>query len=50
MLMISRFENGIDYEAENIFYVTMNPQHNLVREHIRLGGKAVIIEKVLMVT
>lgn len=31
--------------AENIFYVTMNPQHNLVREHIRLGGKAVIIEK-----
>ncbi len=32
-------------EAENIFYVTMNPQHNLVREHIRLGGKAVIIEK-----
>ena len=32
-------------EAEHIFYVTMNPQHNLVREHIRLGGKAVIIEK-----
>lgn len=32
-------------DAENIFYVTMNPQHNLVREHIRLGGKAVIIEK-----
>ena len=32
-------------EAENIFYVTMNPRHNLVREHIRLGGKAVIIEK-----
>lgn len=32
-------------EAENIFYVTMNPQHRLVREHIRLGGKAVIIEK-----
>ncbi|RTK98233.1 MAG: cyanophycin synthetase, partial [Proteobacteria bacterium] len=32
-------------EAENIFYVTMNPQHTLVREHIRLGGKAVIIEK-----
>jgi cyanophycin synthetase len=32
-------------DADNIFYVTMNPQHNLVREHIRLGGKAVIIEK-----
>ncbi len=32
-------------EAEHIFYVTMNPQHQLVREHIRLGGKAVIIEK-----
>ncbi|RTK93938.1 MAG: cyanophycin synthetase [Neisseriaceae bacterium] len=32
-------------EAKNIFYVTMNPQHSLVREHIRLGGKAVIIEK-----
>lgn len=32
-------------EAEHIFYVTMNPQHSLVREHIRLGGKAVVIEK-----
>ncbi|MDD3266528.1 MAG: cyanophycin synthetase [Burkholderiales bacterium] len=32
-------------EAKHIFYVSMNPQHTLVREHIRLGGKAVIIEK-----
>lgn len=32
-------------EAKHIFYVSMNPQHSLVREHIRLGGKAVIIEK-----
>ena len=32
-------------KAEHIFYVTMNPQHMLVKEHIRAGGKAVIIEK-----
>lgn len=32
-------------KAKDICYVTMNPQHNLVKEHIRLGGKAVIIEK-----
>ena len=36
---------AVSTEAKNIFYVTMNPQHTLVREHIRLGGKAVIIEK-----
>ena len=32
-------------DAENIFYVTMNPEHTLVKEHIRKGGKAAIIEK-----
>ena len=26
-------------EAKNICYVTMNPQHTLVREHIRAGGQ-----------
>lgn len=31
--------------AKNIFYVTMNPEHALVKEHIRAGGKACIIEK-----
>lgn len=30
--------------AKNIFYVTMNPEHDLVREHIRAGGKAAILE------
>lgn len=30
--------------AGHIFYVTMNPKHGLVREHIRSGGKAVILE------
>ncbi|MFZ9035041.1 MAG: cyanophycin synthetase [Francisellaceae bacterium] len=32
-------------QAEHILYVTMNPAHALVKEHIRAGGKAVIIEK-----
>lgn len=32
-------------DAENIFYVTMNPEHTLVKEHIRKGGKAAIVEK-----
>ena len=31
--------------AKHIFYVTMNPEHALVKEHIRTGGKAAIIEK-----
>jgi cyanophycin synthetase len=30
--------------AKSIFYVTMNPEHDLVREHIRAGGKAAILE------
>ncbi|ASG67609.1 cyanophycin synthetase [Francisella halioticida] len=31
--------------AKHIFYVTMNPGHALVKQHIRAGGKACIIEK-----
>jgi cyanophycin synthetase len=31
-------------EADNICYVTMNPQHTLVREHIRAGGRACALE------
>jgi cyanophycin synthetase len=31
-------------EAKNICYVTMNPQHALVREHVRAGGRACALE------
>jgi len=31
--------------AENICYVTMNSEHGLVKEHIRAGGRAVVLEK-----
>ncbi|MCX7034793.1 MAG: cyanophycin synthetase [Arenimonas sp.] len=31
-------------EAKVICYVTMNPQHGLVREHIRAGGRACALE------
>ena len=31
--------------AKHIFYVTMNPEHALVKQHIRAGGKACIVEK-----
>ncbi len=31
-------------DAKNICYVTMNPSHTLVREHIRAGGRACAIE------
>jgi cyanophycin synthetase len=31
-------------EAKNICYVTINPQHALVREHIRAGGRACALE------
>ncbi len=34
-----------DYtQAKFICYVTMNPKHGLVREHIRAGGRAVVLE------
>ncbi|MDP9012890.1 MAG: cyanophycin synthetase [Pseudomonadota bacterium] len=31
-------------EAKSICYVTMNPHHTLVREHIRAGGRACALE------
>jgi cyanophycin synthetase len=31
-------------EAKNICYVTLNPEHTLVREHIRAGGRACALE------
>ena len=35
-----------DYtEAENVCYVTMNPAHSLVKEHIRSGGRALVLEQ-----
>lgn len=32
-------------KAKNLCYVTMNAGHGLVREHIRAGGRAVVLEK-----
>jgi cyanophycin synthetase len=32
-------------QAKHICYVTMDPGHGLVREHIRNGGRAVVLEK-----
>ncbi len=32
-------------QAERLCYVTMNPHHPLVREHIRAGGCAVVLEE-----
>ena len=35
-----------DYcDAESLCYITMNPNHALVRAHIRSGGMAVVLEK-----
>ncbi|MEH6576088.1 MAG: cyanophycin synthetase [Amphritea sp.] len=35
-----------DYtQAKHLCYVTMNSGHGLVREHIRAGGRAVVLEK-----
>jgi len=35
-----------DYtQAENVCYVTMNPAHSLVKEHIRSGGRAMVLEQ-----
>jgi cyanophycin synthetase len=35
-----------DYtQAEHLCYVTMNPAHSLVREHVRAGGRAVVLEQ-----
>ena len=32
-------------DAKNVVYVTMDPNHGLVREHIRAGGSAVSLER-----
>jgi len=32
-------------EAEHVCYVTMNPAHALVKEHIQSGGRAVVLEE-----
>lgn len=32
-------------DADTICYVTMNPDHALVKEHIRAGGRAVVLDK-----
>jgi cyanophycin synthetase len=32
-------------EAQRIAYVTMNPRHELVRQHIRAGGLAIVCEE-----
>ncbi len=35
-----------DYtQAENLCYVTMNPAHSLVKEHIKAGGRAMVLEQ-----
>ncbi len=35
-----------DYSnADHLCYVTMNPKHPLVREHIRAGGRALVLEE-----
>ncbi|MEM7353103.1 MAG: cyanophycin synthetase [Acidobacteriota bacterium] len=35
-----------DYtKADHLCYVTMNPKHPLVREHIRSGGRATVLEE-----
>ncbi len=32
-------------KADHLCYLTMNPKHPLVREHIRSGGRAVVLEE-----
>lgn len=34
-------------DAKNIFYVTMNHDHALVKQHIDAGGKAAVLEKAM---
>ena len=34
-----------DYtQAKNLCYITMNPSHELVREHIQAGGRGIVLE------
>jgi len=38
--------NMADYtQADHLCYVTMNPAHALVKEHIQAGGRAVVLEQ-----
>jgi cyanophycin synthetase len=38
--------NMADYtKAEHVCYLTMNPAHALVKEHIQAGGRAVVLEQ-----
>ena len=38
--------NMADYtQAEHVCYVTMNPAHALVKEHVRAGGRAIVLEQ-----
>ena len=38
--------NMADYtQAEHVCYVTLNPAHSLVKEHIQAGGRAVVLEQ-----
>ncbi len=35
-----------DYtEAQHVCYITMNPAHTLVRQHVRSGGRAIVLEQ-----
>lgn len=35
-----------DYaDVDSLFYVTVNPGHSLVKEHIKAGGKAIVLEQ-----
>jgi len=34
-----------DTEAEHVCYITMNPAHALVKEHIHAGGRAMVLEQ-----
>lgn len=36
---------AVNTRAKHICYVTMDPTHGLVREHIRANGRAVVLEK-----
>ncbi|MFO0637232.1 MAG: cyanophycin synthetase [Nannocystaceae bacterium] len=36
---------GGNTDAKRIAYVTMNPKHDLVRQHIRAGGAAAVLEE-----
>ena len=41
---INVIKMSADTEAKSICYVTLNPQHAVVREHIRAGGRACALE------